>query len=240
MKIETRDFGIIDVEEENIITFKQPVFGFEDYTQFVLVTDSNMGNGICWLQSIEQKGICFIMLNPLEICPDYAPAVMQDVLFTLQAVPKDDLDCWVIAVIGDTFRESTVNLKSPIIINHKTNLGMQVILDQDYPIRQPIFDSKGGIMLILSRKKGESIIIGEDIEIFVADVKGDKVRLGISAPEDMKISRKELYLTVENNKEASDKVDLLKVFQLSRSLYAQQGTDKAKGKDEPDADTDNK
>ena len=102
MKIETRDFGIIDVEEENIITFKQPVFGFEDYTQFVLVTDSNMGNGICWLQSIEQKGICFIMLNPLEICPDYAPAVMQDVLFTLQAVPKDDLDCWVIAVIGDT------------------------------------------------------------------------------------------------------------------------------------------
>lgn len=56
----------------------------------------------------------------------------------------------------------------------------------------------------------------------------------------MKISRKELYLTVENNKEASDKVDLLKVFQLSRSLYAQQGTDKAKGKDEPDADTDNK
>ena len=95
-------------------------------------------------------------------------------------------------------------------------------------------------MLILSRKKGESIIIGEDIEIFVADVKGDKVRLGISAPEDMKISRKELYLTVENNKEASDKVDLLKVFQLSRSLYEQQGTDKAKGKDEPDADTDNK
>ena len=144
LKIETRDFGIIDVEEENIITFKQPVFGFEDYTQFVLVTDSNKGNGICWLQSIEQKGICFIMLNPLEICPDYAPAVMQDVLFTLQAVPKDDLDCWVIAVIGDTFRESTVNLKSPIIINHKTNLGMQVILDQDYSIRQPIFDSKGG------------------------------------------------------------------------------------------------
>ena len=54
-------------------------------------------------------------------------------------------------------------------------------------------------MLILSRKKGESIIIGEDIEIFVADVKGDKVRLGISAPEDMKISRKELYLTVERS-----------------------------------------
>lgn len=73
-------------------------------------------------------------------------------------------------------------------------------------------------MLILSRKKGESIKIGDEIEIFVTDIRGDKVRLGISAPEDMKICRTELYLTVENNKEASDKVDLLKVFQLSRNL----------------------
>lgn len=73
-------------------------------------------------------------------------------------------------------------------------------------------------MLILSRKKGESIKIGDDIEIFVTEIKGDKVRLGISAPEHLKISRTELYLTVENNKEASDKVDLLKVFQLSRNL----------------------
>ena len=46
------------------------------------------------------------------------------------------------------------------------------------------------------------------------------MRLGISAPESMKICRTELYLTVEHNKEASDKVDLLKVFQLSRSLKA--------------------
>ena len=75
-------------------------------------------------------------------------------------------------------------------------------------------------MLILSRKKGESIKIGDDIEIFVAEIKGDKVRLGISAPGDMKIRRTELYLTMENNKEASDKVDLLKVFQLSRNLKA--------------------
>ena len=103
-----------------------------------------MGNGICWLQSIEQKSVCFIMLNPLEVRRDYAPVVMQDVLIMLQAVPEDDLDCWVLMVIGDTFRKSTVNLKSPIIINHKTNLAVQVILEQDYAIRQPIFDEEAG------------------------------------------------------------------------------------------------
>lgn len=101
-----------------------------------------MGNGICWLQSIEQKNVCFIMLNPLEVRRDYAPVVMQDVLIMLQAVPEDDLDCWVLMVIGETFRKSTVNLKSPIIINHKTNLAVQVILEQDYAIRQPIFDEE--------------------------------------------------------------------------------------------------
>ena len=142
MKIETRDFGILEIEEKNIITFKQPIFGFEEFTQFVRVNDSNMGNGICWLQSIEQKNVCFIMLNPLEVRRDYAPVVMQDVLIMLQAVPEDDLDCWVLMVIGETFRKSTVNLKSPIIINHKTNLAVQVILEQDYAIRQPIFDEE--------------------------------------------------------------------------------------------------
>ena len=89
-------------------------------------------------------------------------------------------------------------------------------------------------MLILTRKKGESVKIGEKIEIFITEVKGDKVRIGISAPENMKITRTELYLTVENNKEAADKVDLLKVFQLTRNLYAANQTEE--NTEEPDGD----
>ncbi len=86
-------------------------------------------------------------------------------------------------------------------------------------------------MLVLSRKKGESIKIGDDIEIFVSEIKGDKVRLGISAPPDKKITRTEFYLTVENNKEASDKVELLKIFQLSRNLH---GTDNEQSRGKSD------
>lgn len=89
-------------------------------------------------------------------------------------------------------------------------------------------------MLILTRKKGESVKIGDEIEIFITEVKGDKVRIGISAPENMKITRTELYLTVENNKEAADKVDLLKVFQLTRNLYAANHTEE--NTEEPDGD----
>ena len=89
-------------------------------------------------------------------------------------------------------------------------------------------------MLILTRKKGESVKIGDEIEIFITEVKGDKVRIGISAQENMKITRTELYLTVENNKEAADKVDLLKVFQLTRNLYAANQTEE--NTEEPDGD----
>lgn len=163
---------------------------------------------------------------------------MQDVLIILQAVPEDDLDCWVLMVIGETFRDSTVNLKSPVIINHKTNLAVQVILIRIIPYgRLYSARERGTAYADIIQKKGESIKIGDDIEIFVAEIKGDKVRLGISAPDDMKICRTELYLTVENNKEASDKVDLLKVFQLSRNLKALAQDSAQEEKEGRDGDT---
>ena len=48
-------------------------------------------------------------------------------------------------------------------------------------------------MLVLSRQKDESIIIGDDIEIMIVDVRGDKVRLGIKAPRSISVHRKEIY-----------------------------------------------
>lgn len=47
-------------------------------------------------------------------------------------------------------------------------------------------------MLVLSRKWGESFLIGDDIEVFILDVQNDRVKVGISAPENIKIMRKEL------------------------------------------------
>jgi carbon storage regulator len=48
-------------------------------------------------------------------------------------------------------------------------------------------------MLVLSRVRGESILIGDDIEVTVIDVRGDKVRLGITAPKALAVHRKEVY-----------------------------------------------
>ncbi|MCA0984675.1 carbon storage regulator CsrA [Halobacillus yeomjeoni] len=70
-------------------------------------------------------------------------------------------------------------------------------------------------MLILNRKKDESIRIGDDIEIKVISVEGNQVRIGIDAPSDMEIHRQEIYFAIqEENKEAAslnnDLMNLLK------------------------------
>ena len=60
-------------------------------------------------------------------------------------------------------------------------------------------------MLILSRKKGESLAIGENIEITVVEVSGDRVRLGIKAPSDVSVLRAELKQTADENKDSAAK-----------------------------------
>lgn len=62
-------------------------------------------------------------------------------------------------------------------------------------------------MLALSRKKDEAIIVNNDIEIKILEVKGDQVKLGISAPKSVPVYRKEVYVQIqEANKEAADSV----------------------------------
>jgi carbon storage regulator len=64
-------------------------------------------------------------------------------------------------------------------------------------------------MLALSRKKNEAIMINNNIEITVLDIRGDQVKLGIAAPKEIPIYRKEVYLQIQQeNKQATDVASL--------------------------------
>jgi len=54
-------------------------------------------------------------------------------------------------------------------------------------------------MLILTRKSGESLIIGEDISVTVLGVKGNQVRIGINAPKDISVHREEIFDKIKDN-----------------------------------------
>ncbi len=58
-------------------------------------------------------------------------------------------------------------------------------------------------MLVLSRQRDETIIIGDDIEITIVDVRGEKVRLGINAPAHIPVHRKEVYDAIKREKMAA-------------------------------------
>jgi carbon storage regulator len=60
-------------------------------------------------------------------------------------------------------------------------------------------------MLALSRKKGEALVISNNIEVTILEIKGDQVKIGISAPREVPVYRKEIYLQIQDsNKAATD------------------------------------
>ncbi len=56
-------------------------------------------------------------------------------------------------------------------------------------------------MLILSRKTGEKLMIGDDVELTILGIKGNQVRVGVSAPKDVPVHREEVYLRIQNEKQ---------------------------------------
>jgi len=73
-------------------------------------------------------------------------------------------------------------------------------------------------VLALTRKKGESIMIGDDIEVTVISCRGDHVRLGINAPRSVPVHRKEIFEQIVNsNKEAVTKLDIGQIANMLKS-----------------------
>lgn len=68
-------------------------------------------------------------------------------------------------------------------------------------------------MLALTRRKGESLIINNNVEVSILEIRGDQVKIGITAPKEVPVYRKEVYLQIENENKAAvsaDNMELLK------------------------------
>jgi carbon storage regulator len=73
-------------------------------------------------------------------------------------------------------------------------------------------------VLILTRKKGESIIIGDNIEISIVEVNGDQIKLGINAPRNVEVYRKEIYQVIKDQNSEASKTNI-NLFELLNNNF---------------------
>ena len=93
-----------------------------------------------------------------------------------------------------------------------------MIMKSDILFIQFLKKGKVSRMLALSRKKDEAIIINDDVEVTVIEIKGDQVKLGITAPKSVPIYRKEVYVQIKDaNKEATQQAIDVKVTGKERT-----------------------
>ena len=75
-------------------------------------------------------------------------------------------------------------------------------------------------MLVLSRQRDETIMIGDDVEITVVDIRGDKVRLGINAPRTIQVHRKEVYEAIQRENTAAANAPINDLDSLNHQLHS--------------------
>ena len=76
-------------------------------------------------------------------------------------------------------------------------------------------------MLALSRKKNEALVVNNNIEITVLDIKGDQVKLGITAPKQIPIYRKEVYIQIQEANKAAMAPEGLEAMKMANNLEAE-------------------
>ena len=135
MKLFTRDLGEIEIDEKDIVPFTGPIFGFEKYRRFVFLYQEEIVENFIWLQSVEEPELCFILVQPDLITDHYQPQLPKEAKTLLG---DGDWMCWLIVSLREPFQDSTVNLRSPIVVNPELRQAAQFVLEGNLPIRHPL------------------------------------------------------------------------------------------------------
>lgn len=142
MKATTRFFGDIDIADDKVITLEKGMIGFPDLRNFALIFDEEKGldkSKIMWLQSMDDGDIAFPVMMPNLVKEDYNPVVNSEILSPLGELDDENTFILVTVTVPNNPKDFTVNLKAPIVINTDNNKGIQVIAEEDYPVKYKVY-----------------------------------------------------------------------------------------------------
>jgi len=136
MEIQSSRFGVIDVDDDRIMTFPNGLLGFPSYTRFALIQTGDE-NYFFWLQSVDEPNLAFVVTDPAIFFKDYQVPVREETAQELQLTDPAFVQTFVICnKVGDWL---TGNLLGPIVVNAQNRLGQQVVLtEKKWTTRQPL------------------------------------------------------------------------------------------------------
>ena len=154
MKANTRIFGEITIEDDKIITLEKGMIGFPDLVHFALIYDEEKEekyDSIMWLQSMDESEVAFPVMVPNLVKEDYKPNVTAEVIAKLGDLNEENTYILVTVTVPKKVEDFSVNLKAPIVINMDNHKGVQVIVEDDYPVKYKVYD----ILKARKEKAGE-------------------------------------------------------------------------------------
>ncbi|HNY10978.1 MAG TPA: flagellar assembly protein FliW [Candidatus Wallbacteria bacterium] len=140
MKIETKFFGEVEIDETKIATIVDGILGFEEYHDYVLFPHPKDAM-FCWLQSTENPNICFLMAEPVQFMFNYSVDVSDEIVAKLQIERAETVATYALVVVPEDPLKISANLAGPIIINTQSHLGAQVIsMDKAHAVKHYIIE----------------------------------------------------------------------------------------------------
>jgi flagellar assembly factor FliW len=137
VKLATKAYGLIEVNEQQKITFPQGLFGFESFRDFVILDAEQQP--FYWLQSMDMEQIAFVLINPFIFRPDYEVNISNEDLAEIGIYSPEKALIFSIVTIPLDGSPMTANLQGPIVINRDTRTGRQAILvDERWRTRHDI------------------------------------------------------------------------------------------------------
>ncbi|MGL4368937.1 MAG: flagellar assembly protein FliW [Spirochaetota bacterium] len=140
VKINSKPFGEVEVNEDDIIEFSDGILGFDFVKKFVILEEKK--SPFVWLQACDEPDLSFVMISPLEFLDEYSLVISQSDLEDVDAQGPEELAVFAIVTIpSHDPSEMTANLQGPVIINAAKKRGKQAIsLSDKYRVRHRILD----------------------------------------------------------------------------------------------------
>ncbi|MEK7273277.1 MAG: flagellar assembly protein FliW [Nitrospirota bacterium] len=140
-----------------MLTFPSGILGFPDCRRYVML-DHDTDAPFKWLQSLDEPGLAFVILDPASFHPEYDVQVPHEALLEVDGKDNEELIVSVLLTIPSNDPTGiTANLRGPLLMNPRTKLCKQLILSDSYPTRFPLFSHKPSAQTLAPKPVASSV-----------------------------------------------------------------------------------